>query len=183
MEKELPPFVSIVKLIQKAELHPGAALPIHSHRSYPIPCAGADGLRVAFLYAPAAVVEPQAGLQIYPPTYIAYFQAETGMFEELKSVTPGELGLNVPQDRPLGTYLTPAHRLAAEFLTKQVRLYQDYDLLMGPFAAFLFSVSPQVKKAAAEFKSIFPQIVEVPLAPCYEMLGRNFFGWLSRIAV
>src|SRR5271154_5827342 len=112
MEKVLPSFVSVVKLIQKAELHPGGALPTLTHRSYPIPCAGANGLRVAFVYAPAAIVEAQAGLQIYPPTHIAYFQAETGMFEELKAVTPGELGLNAPQDRSLGVYLTPAHRLA-----------------------------------------------------------------------
>jgi hypothetical protein len=183
MEKALPPLVSITKLVQRAELHPGGALPPNSHRSYPIPSAGAEGLRVAFLYSPAAIVEPQAGLQIYPPTYVAFFQAETGMFEELKSVTPAEFGLNVALDQPLGSYLTPAHRLSAEFLTKQVRLFQDYDLLMGAFAASLSVVSEEVKNGAIEFKSLFPQVAEAPLRPCYQSLGQHFFSWISRITV
>jgi hypothetical protein len=183
MEKALPPLVSIVKLVQRAEVHPGGALPPNSHRSYPIPCAGTEGLRVGFLYAPATVVEPQAGLQIYPPTYVAFFHAETGMFEELKSVTPAEFGLNVPLDQPLGTHLTPAHRLSAEFLTKQVRLYQDYDLLMAPFAASLSVVSEEVKRSAIDFKSLFPQVAELPLRPYYQALGEHFFSWISRITV
>jgi hypothetical protein len=122
-------------------------------------------------------------LQIYPPTYIAFFQAETGTFEELKSVTPAEWGLDAPNDQPLGSYLGPAHRLTPEFLTKQVRLYQDYDLLMGPFAASLSVVSEEVKEGAIEFKSLFPQVAEVPLGPYYQALGQNFFSWISRITV
>ena len=121
-------------------------------------------------------------MQIYPPEYIASFHAGTGMFTELRAVHAGELGLPVGTGQSLGTYLTAAHRLAPEFLTKQGRLYQDYDLLMDPFATSRSGLAPAERAAAMEFKSLFPQVVESPLVPYYQVLGKDFFAWIGRVA-
>jgi hypothetical protein len=182
MPKELPKMTSIVQIIKAAALYPTVAMPDENHPSYPIPTPGAEGLRIAFLYCSAAIVEPQKGLQMKPPKYIAFFQAETGMFDELKAFIAEEWDLNPTQETWLGNYLTLPERQAPEFLTKQIRLYQSYDLLMVPFASGQAFLSDKERKAAIEFKALFEEISEKPLLPYYQAVGKQFFTWLDRFA-
>ena len=181
MSKQLPQLKSIVTLIETAALYPAGALREENYQSYPVPTRGPDGLRVAFLYCIAAIEEPRQGLRISAPKYVAFLQPETGMFEELRVASPADFGLAAVEDRWLGTYLTLAERQAPEFLTKLARLYQDYDLLMAAFAASLPAVPPETRKAAAEFSSLFPAVVEKALLPYYQVLGKHFFAWLRGV--
>lgn len=176
-----PTLMTIMSLVDMARLHPGRALPAEYHQSHPIPISASDGLRVAFLYCEASVVTPGEGLQLKPPSYVAFLHAETALFEELRAITPRELNLQHAADTVIGSYFTPFERMIPDFLTRQVRLYQAYDFLLGPFAAAETRVSPEVQKASAIFKTLFPQITEASLLPYYQAFGREFFGWLSRI--
>ena len=182
MSKKLPNLQSVVRLIQSASLYTGGALLDQNHQSYPIPCPGAEGLMAAFLYCTAAIVKPREGILLKPPRYIAFFNTETGAFEELKLFSPQEWGLPPVEEEWLGSYLTPAERLSAEFLTKQIRLYQAYDLLMVPFASGQTSISDNERRSAIGFKTLFIEISEKPLLPYYQTIGNQFFAWLDLVS-
>jgi hypothetical protein len=176
-----PELKSVVYLLKRARFHPAGAMPAEYHQSYPIPVPGPKGLRVGLLYCPAAVVQPRQGMQLQTPVYLAFLDAETGQFEELKAVVPGEFGLKHAEGEVIGKYLSPPERLDAEFLGKQARLYQAYDQLLPGFAAGQPSVSPDVKKAAGEFKALFPQVTESALLPYYQAIGKAFLEWVNKV--
>jgi hypothetical protein len=142
---------------------------------------GGPGLRVAFFYCTAHIVKPQEGLQVQVPTYLAYLNAETAQFEELKAIRPEEFGQPHGAGEVLGPYLTPADRMSAEFLTLQGRFFQAYDVLLPAFAAGPGPVGADVKEAAAEFQALFPQVTEGPLLGYYHALAREFFTWLESL--
>jgi len=192
MSSSLPALWKVVKLIEQARLYPAGALPRGTHQSYPVPVPGAKGLRVAFFYCTAMIIRPGEGLQLLTPSYVAFLDATTGEFELLKAVVPGEFGQKHKEDEILGKYLTLPERMAAEFLTRQVLLYQAYDALLPAFAVDQADVPPQAKKAAREaqdvqkaavqFRSLFPAVTEGPLQGYYQALGKDFFAWLNRLA-
>src|SRR5262249_3370051 len=157
MAQPPPVVLSVVKLIDQARFHPAGALPAGTHQSYPVPVTGRRGLRVAFFYCTAMIVKPGEGLQLMTPSYVAFVNAESGEFDELKAVKPAEFGQKHTEGKFIGRSLTPPERLLPEFLTMQVRLYQAFDLLLPVFAKGQAGVAPGVKKAAAEFKALFPR--------------------------
>lgn len=185
-------ILSVVHLTNLARRYPANALPPEYHQSQPIPVPGPKGLRVAFLYGKAMIVEPGEGLQLTPPSYLAFLNAVTGDFEELRAVTPGEWGPKHKEEERIGRYLTLPERLVPEFLTKQLRLYQAYDALLPAFATDQANVPPHLKqaaneapptkKAAAEFQALFRAVAESPLLPYYQAIGKAFFAWLTRVA-
>ncbi len=95
-------------------------------------------------------------------------------------MTPGEFGLNHAEGQFLGRYLTLPERMAPEFLTRQLRLYQAYDALLPVFAAASMEFAPETRKAAADFAILFAQVAEAPLIPYYDAIGNGFFTWLAR---
>jgi hypothetical protein len=136
---------------------------------------------MGFFYCRAEIVRPREGLQLWPPNYVAFLNAGTGKFEQLKAVTPKDFDQRHDQDKPMGAYLTLPERLDAEFLTMQVRWYQAYDELLPAFMAGLVDLGPPIQQNVAEFKALFPKVTEAPLLPYYEALGREFFGWLQAV--
>jgi len=174
-------FKSIVQIIEQARLYPAAVQPLGTHQSYPVPVQGDQGLRLAFLYCKAMIVRPREGLQLWPPNYIAFMVAGTGRFDQLKAVAARDFGQTYTMDQPIGVYLTAAERLADSFLTKQARLYQTYDQLLPAFARRTNAVPSEVKQAADEFRSLFPEVAEAPLLPYYQHVGSEFFDWLTRV--
>lgn len=180
MAEEPSAVRSVVTLVETARLHPAGALPLGTHQSYPIPVPDPKGLRVAFLYCRAEIVEAKQGLQLWPPSYVAFLEARTGRFERLATLTADDRGQDRPADRPLGSYLTLAERMTDTFLTQQVRLYQAYDDLLPAFAARPGDVPPEVVRSILEFEQLFPRVTEGPLLPHYQVIGKEFFAWLRR---
>jgi hypothetical protein len=179
---KLPELKSVAKLIEFARRYSGAVMPPMSHQSLPIPSPGMKGLRVAFLYCTATIIKPKEGLQMQTPAYVACLDAETGKFEEIKAIVPAEYGQKHQAGEVIGSCLTPPERLLPEYLTKQVKLFEAYDALLPPFAAGMAQVGAEVKKAAADFQTLFGQISEGPLAPYYQGVGKQFFDWLKKAA-
>src|SRR5262249_42215766 len=145
----------------------GAVMPKATHQSFPIPVRNPAGLRVAFLFCKGTMVLASKDFQLWPPSYVAYLIAETGKFQELKAATPKDFGQKHAEDKPIGPYLTTAQRSTPEFMTKQALFYQAYDALLPNFAAGMNKATPDIKKAANEFKQLFAEVTEQALKPYY----------------
>lgn len=180
---ELPKLASIVRMVESAKNYTTGALPDIQHQSWPLPCPGTEGLRIAFLYCRAAIIEPGEGLQLRPPGYIAFFLAETGLFDELKIFAPEEWGMLPAEDAWIGRYLTPVERMEPEFLTKQIRLWTRYDTILPAFSINQTDVTAEVKRAAKQFTPMFEDVAETVLLPYYRGVGKDFFEWLNQIGV
>jgi hypothetical protein len=183
MAEKRPELRSIVDLVAIAARYPARALPAGHHPSYPAPVLGPDGLRVAFLYCRAEIVRPGEGLSLTAPSYVAFVDARTAMFEELRAVTPGELGLGHAEGEVLGTTRTQPERLDPALVTKELRLYQTYDLLLPSFAAGQAQVDLGVQAAAREHEALFAELAEAPLLPYYRAVAGPFFAWRDRAVV
>jgi hypothetical protein len=175
-------FKSVVQTIEQARLYPAGVQPPGTHQSYPVPVRRGQDLQLAFLYCKAMIIRPREGLQLWPPNYIAFMVARTGRFDQLRAVTASDFGQNCNMDKPMGVHLTAAERLAGGFLTKEARLYQAYDQLLPAFAGEPSPAPSEVKPAAEEFRSLFPNVAEAPLLPFYKHVGKEFFDWLTRVA-
>src|ERR1700722_5464298 len=177
----MPPLqpLPVTQLIKQARLYPAQALPKLTHQSYPIPVRGGRaGIQVLFFYGRGEIIEPRDGLKIWSPEYIAYVNAITGKFEELKAVAQGDFGQKNPADKPIGKYLTLAERLVAEFANKLALWFQAYDAIFPSFASGAYGLTPELQQAARDFARLTPEILEAPLMPYYQAAGREFFEWL-----
>jgi hypothetical protein len=172
----------IRELINTARIHPASALPTETHQSYPIPVHGGAGdlPGVAFLYAPSQLVFGQ-GLFLYPPGYRALILARDGHFQELRSMTPADVGLSDDPTKPLGTYGLPPGVTRDAFIELKERLLTAYDELMP---AFFDGGAPAetTVRTAKDFRAVFDQITERILDPYYRAVGRRFFAWLDATA-
>jgi hypothetical protein len=177
-----PAFLDIPRLAKLAGLYSAGALPRDFHQSHPIPVPADEVMHVAFFYCKAGTLSPQAGFQLQPPSYIAFLRVDTGEFEEMRAVAPVNFGQTQQADEWIGRYLSPAQRLSPEFLTQLIRMYQIYDVLLPRFAARESRSSPELRKFATEFRTLFGRVAEAPLEPYYLLLGTEFFTWLNQIA-
>jgi hypothetical protein len=166
------------ELIELSRSRVSEELPVETHASYPIPVRGK---KVLVLYG-VSVLKPD-GLYLLAPGHMGRLDAETGELESLRPVTPADLGQKHAPLAVLGTYnMLRAVKDPAEFLDLQRRLYEDYDLLLPRFYDGQSSLDATAGRAAAEFSAVFRRVSEDVLWPYYEGLGKDFFGWLSRVA-
>lgn len=172
-----PTLQPIRQLIAQARQHPGAALPVETHQSYPIPVRDQGAPQVVFLYCVSRLV-PRDGLYLMAPSYRATLDATSGKFEELRAVVPGELGTGPETGPSIGKYGMPEGMTSEQFLELQAKLYAEYDALLPLFFADAGS-GRDFPKLAQQFRSRFFTLSEAPLHPFYRALGRAFFAWLS----
>lgn len=175
MIKPLPSLVPVSKLVQLSARHPVGNQGSRYHISYPIPAPGQKGVYLYFIH-----FELMAGGEnpILVPTYLSAWDAEAGSFEELRRIAATEVGLT---DASVTGRLNPADRQNPEFRGRCEELFRCYDALLAPFAAALPVLPLQSQKAAQNFRTLFPSLMERELTPCYQTLGGRFFGWLDRI--
>lgn len=176
-----PKLKPVTDLIQAAR-QAGMALPDETHQSYPIPVARGGGLAVDFLYCPCHF-QAFKGLFIAPPAHAARIDGETAKLEGLKVVTAADYGQRQPPpDEYIGKYEMPPGMKPDEFTAQQKRLYELYDQVLPAFAAGQPSLPDDQKKAAAEFQTLFAKLTEAPLQPYYQVAGKDFFAWLTKVA-
>jgi hypothetical protein len=138
-------------------------------------------MHVAFFYCNAETLSPDEGFQLQPPSYLAFLRADNGEFEEIRAVGPADFGQGHGGDEWIGRYLSPPERVAPDFLTKQVRMYQAYDVLVPCFAA-RETLPLETRNLATDFMTLFAQVTETPLQPYYLIQGTEFFSWLNQVA-
>jgi hypothetical protein len=178
-----PPAVhSIARLIKAGSLHAGGAFPELNYQSFPIPSPGPKGLRVAFLYVKAEVVEGEPGWQLAEPEYIGFVDAGSARFVELELFAPARCGIEPAGGAWLGGARSEAEWSEPEVLEHEARLYRAYDEVLPAFAAAETNVTREIRQAARAFIKEFDELAELPLLPYYHAIGSSFFSWLKRHA-
>ena len=174
--------LSVAKLVDSAKRGPALTRPPETRQSYPIPVLQGNALRGAFLYAPQGRANPVEGLHLLAPTHLALLDGETGKLESIRQVHPADFGQAHAPGQDIGAHRMPAGLTVETFYPEQERLYDAYDVLIPAFAARQSAFSGELRRAAAEFRRLFPWLAERPLMPYYRAVGEEFFDWVARIS-
>lgn len=140
----------------------------------PIPVMQHGRLKIVFLYYHYSVRHRS----IYPPVYELILDASTAELEELKAITPDDYGVAHKADEAIGTL----DKIPDNYIHKQQRLYELYDILLPYFMTGMENVTKDIKITAKEFKDQFQDLSLPPLNKFYRAVGKDFFSWLDRIA-
>lgn len=173
-------FMKMADLSKAARIKSLEATGESTRQSFAIPVAGEDGVHLFFLYYPAQALARQPA-KIGPPRFILDMEA-SGVFKELRAVTPKELGQSHRPEEAIGVYGSPPGLTSEQYFESLDRLNQAYDLVLPRFGARQSSADPETKAAAKGFKTLFQLLVEQPLLPYYQALGKDFFAWIDRMA-
>lgn len=172
------PYPSIVTL--RAPLRYAAAtLPAGFHESLPVPIVQKGTVKIAAMFGRGEIVESGAGLQLWPPSHVAWVDARSGRFELLRAVTPGDFSRSDDPERPLGAVPPPAQRATAGFQTAMALFLQAFDAALPHLGERAGDFSAPARAAARELADRFAHVAEAPLRPYYEALSPKFFAWLE----
>ena len=156
-----------------------AALPGLLHESLPVPVLQQGTLKITAMYCRGEIVESGAGLQLWPPSRVAWIDAGTGRLELMRAVTPADFGCSDDPDRPLGTVPPPLERQSAAFQSALAMFLQAFDAALPHFVDRTGRPSSEARQAAQELAERFAQVAEAPLRPYYRALSPKFFAWLA----
>lgn len=155
-------------------------LPNETYQSYPIvmpPAREGGPPRVAFLYGASRSVKGE-GRYFVVPDLLAILDAASGEVTERRSVVPRDLGVPEEPGKTAGLHVLAKGLTADEYTSRRKRLFELYDELA---AAFLRDEEPsRYSREGTEFRTLFFQLSEAPLAAYYRAVGRDFFGWVDR---
>jgi hypothetical protein len=172
---------SIVTLLEPLR-YASATLPRGAYVSVPVPVLRKGKLKVAALFGRGEIVESGQGLQLWPPSHVAYVDCGSGRLELLRAVTPGDFGRADDPLEPLGAARSPVARQAPEFVNAMALFLQSFDAALPHFADEARRLSPAATAAARELAALFAQVAESPLRPYHEALSPAFFEWLVHAA-
>lgn len=168
---------SIVTLLEPLR-YASATLPRGSYVSVPVPVLQKGKLCVAALLGRGEIVESGQGLQLWPPSHVAYVDCRASRLERLRAVTPGDFGRADDPLAPLGAARSPVDRQAPEFVNAMALFLQSFDAALPHFADEARRLSPAATAAARDLATRFVQVAEAPLRPYHEALSPAFFEWL-----
>jgi hypothetical protein len=171
--KEPPSLSPVVFAVRRAE-RSKAALPGAWHTTLPLPVPGADGTLWGVWLAPGEQNPETGALRIGVPEYGLFFRADFGAFAELRGLAPRDFGLSDKTAPWLGDVPDADDRNA-----RRGRLFELLQAATPGFAAGPRGLTPAARRAAAEIKTLFPEVAEPPLLPCYRRAARRFFAWLD----
>lgn len=157
-------------------------MPPYTHQSFPIPVRGGRrGLQMYFLYCPAKIENPEQGLTLWPPTYVAILDAVTGKMEEIRKLTIGEFGPRHSPEQRLGHCRTPGQMMEDEFLVKLATWFQAVDVLLPLFFNRAYGLSLEEQEEARKLTRLNAELLEPPLAAYYQAIGKEYFDWLRLV--
>ena len=180
--------MSVIELQNMAALFEAARTKVHltlaneTYQSYPIvllPERPGGSPRVAFIYGILRSIKGE-GRTFFVPDLLAILDATTGEVKERRNVVPRDLGVPDDPGKTAGLHVLGKGMTADEYVNRRNRLFELYD---GLAAAFLKNEDPsRFARAGLEFRTLFFQLSEAPLAKYYRAVGRDFFGWIDRAA-
>lgn len=173
-------YTSIFDLVKKARLAAASVMPDGVHQSYPIPVNRDLSPEIAFLYCRGMTRRKDEGYQLWAPSYVIHFSLREGKLRSLKNLLPEQAGEG--SDEPIGRYPAPAERTSADFLEKEVLLYQAYDELTPCFVESSAKDGTKLHESAREFLAAFGTTSEECLLSYYNSIGASFFGWVGTVA-
>ena len=171
--------MSVVKAREQARLYVGPLLREHGHHALPLPGLRGGALSICVLLCRAEILEPGAGLSLWPPAHAAWFSAADARLDRIVKVSPADFGRSDPPDQPLGQLASPADRVGDAYLTQLARTLQALDRLLDPFARSVPTSASEVAPDVATLRASLSEVLEPPLFPYYQSVGERFFAWLG----
>jgi hypothetical protein len=172
--------VGVAALMQAARAQSAKAFPIETFESYPIPVREHGKLLVLFLYG-SQHARPGA-IELTVPAHVARFDAATARLVSIERFAPKRHGLDLTPGDPIGAHTLRPGVSADDYRAQRDVLLRDYDLLLPAFARDERNPSNETRAAAAEFRSLFPQLAQAPILPMYRAVGAEFFTWIDSVA-
>jgi len=174
--------LGVQRLMQEGGGPAAWALEVETHVSFPVAAPRPRGMRVIFLYCRSSV-SPTLGLQLMPPHYLAELDPDSGRLERMVFVEPAEFGRQDPPEDYIGRYdMLPNGRTSDQYHALRAQLLAAYDKVLPAFLRGASSFGRELRQAAQDFLSLFPQVTEQPLLPYYREVGKDMFAWLERAA-
>jgi hypothetical protein len=172
--------LGVEALIQAARAQPAKSFPLETFQSYPIPVRSNGALLVRFLYGPQQARPRMVDLTV--PTHVAEIDGRSGRLIGIRRFRPADFGLQDSPGSPLGTDTLPPGVSTEEYLAQRVRLLRAYDILLPAYSSGGVPDSEEVRKAAVEFRLLFPLVAERPMLPIYRAVAADFFTWIGSLA-
>lgn len=157
-------------------------LPIESDLTLPIPEI-TNGEILVHRLAYSTRLVPGKGTIASSPELIATVNLSSGKFVAVKRfhLDPNR---KLPERKPEEQiYHPPSFDSPEELVRTYETIYNLYDVLLPPFKSSPKSrPTPELIKAAREFRTLFKKLAEAPMHPYYEILGGKFFDWVEQQA-
>lgn len=169
----------MAELFENARAKIQLTLANETYQSYPIllpPRRKGDPPLAAFLYGVSRSIRGK-GRYFVAPHLLATLDATSGGVESRKEVVPRDLGVTQKAGELIGLHVLAQGMTAEEYAARRIRLFELYDLLADSFVKG--EDAHRHARQAAEFRSLFFRLSEVPLAPYYRSVGRAFFSWVQ----
>jgi hypothetical protein len=155
-------------------------VPEQSRQSLPVPMRVTSDLRIAFMYSPSQAMPNVTRLA--PTHFVSLLDPADGTLKDLRPVTPQTFGQTHGPDDMIGTFSLPQGMDYNGYLAARERLFWLYEQLVPVWFADPRAARKDLRPLAAEFLRSFSLLSEPPLAPYYNSLGADFFGWVRAIA-
>lgn len=174
--RQLPSLSPVLHAVIRAN-RTRAALPDLERTALAFPLPGPDGMRWMVWLTPSEINPDTGAVRVGAPAYSVAFRADFGSFSELSALSPKETGAPENAGPWLGEMLD-----AAERDMRRPRFFELLQLTTPSFAAGPRALTPEAKQAAAELKTLLPEVAEPPLLPFYKREAKRFFAWLDLAA-
>jgi len=163
----------------------GRTIPRQVHESYPTPVFHQGRVKIAYMICPYLYTFGHPNkIQIWPPDKVAWLDPVSGKLVDEEPVTPDYFGRADSADKPLQINgFIPSGMTVEMYDSLEDRLFVLYDVLFEAWVANpSTSGHDKLRDKAREALEIFNQTSEKSLRPYYEVLGRDWFGWLRALA-
>lgn len=157
-----------------------ASVALELGASWPIPMHDDKGrLGYQFFYYAAFGPPSAPEKMLWPPSWLARIDAETGEVVRLEERGPVDFDIHGPRDRPFATHGWPAEWSPADAEERRKALLAAYDTIVPLWDAAQRAGHALPGTGTAEFRARFLALTEPPLLPCYQILGAGFFAWIG----
>jgi hypothetical protein len=170
------PAKSFAQLSGLAHNYSTGVIPDEYRQSLPIPVRLDSEFAIEYLFVPAHI-RPKEPVELFPPAFALTIRADGG-FIRLWRVSPRDFGLNHDPNQPIGRFGMPDGWTYENYDRHSARLLETLDTLFPRFTTPDLRSSAETRTAAREFLAEFKQLMEPPLSPYYEAVGKLFFTWV-----
>ena len=169
--------LAIRKVIGESAIAGGGPRP-----SLPVPVHHQGQVQVTFMFC-FFTFRPGHGW-IWPPNKVVWLDPVSGQIIDETVMSPSDFGQADPTDKPLkGDVRLPLGMTINTFKNMEKSLYVLYEVLFKSWATNSSKLSyDKLQESARQFLKIFDQVSDTPLRPYYYALGRDWFGWLRKLA-
>lgn len=146
--------------------------------SWPAPAMRDRVFGAWFFYYTAFGPPPAKEFNLYPPSWVAWLRFSDGSVQDLRRVSPRDVGLLAKEGEPFATFSWPKNLSYDLAEKKRAELFDSYDAVLPRFwEASGNKPTSSGKLRIQDFQGLFLELTPSPLLPCYRTLAPEFFKW------